>query len=274
MVRLLRSNKLIHRGNILSSDSNPGPDHNSVHFRFALKKEDTMSDRSQWKMLHLLYVFGKPSLTLQALQDASIYCYEDTIQELVDGGAVHKKAGPNESYYLSEPARTILSTCLVANRRWKTEELWVDYPLVFVIMPFSEAWSTKVFDQMIRPAILESDLECSRGDTIIRIEDMTTNIWTELLRAGIVVADVSALNANVYYELGLTHGLGKQALILKQKDASIPADFAGAHYLGYELDKLEAGKEMLRRELVSWAADYRVKAKGVGALSAGAVGSA
>ncbi|MGH9874980.1 MAG: hypothetical protein ACRD9S_21200 [Pyrinomonadaceae bacterium] len=229
-----------------------------------------MSDRSQWKMLHLLYVFGKPSLTLQALQDAGIYCYEDTIQELVSSGAVHKKAGPDACFYLSEPARAMLSTCLVANRRWESDELWVDYPRVFVIMPFSEDWSSNVFEQMIRPAILESDLECVRGDTLVRIDDMTGNILTELLHAGIVVADVSAVNANVYYELGLTHGLGKQALILKQKDAKIPADFAGAHYYEYELNKLESGKEMLSGELVKWATDHKVKAKGVAALKAGA----
>jgi len=201
-----------------------------------------MSDRSQWKMLHLLYVFGKPSLSLQTLEDAGIYCYNDTIQELVQGGAVHQKVDPTETFYLSEAARTILSTCLVANRRWGNDELWVDYPRVFVIMPFSEAWSTDVFDQMIRPAVLESGLECVRGDTLIRIGDMTGNIWAELLHAGIVVADVSALNANVYYELGLTHGLGKQVFILKQKGAQVPADFAGAHYYQYELDQLEAGK--------------------------------
>ena len=233
-----------------------------------------MSDRAQWKMMHLLYVFGKPSLTLQALQDAGIYCYNDTIQELIDGGAVHKKAGPpTETFYLSEAARTMLSTCLVANRRWGSDEIWVDYPRAFVIMPFSEKWSPKVFDKMIRPAIVESGLECVRGDTLIRIGDMTGNIWAELLHAGIVVADVSALNANVYYELGLAHGLGKHVFILKQKGSKIPADFAGAHYYEYELDQLEAGKEMLRQELVNWAADVGVKAKGVAALTTGAVGS-
>lgn len=232
-----------------------------------------MSDRAQWKMLHLLYVFGKPSLSHQALQNAGIYCYEDTIQELIDGGAVHKKVDTTETFTLSQAARTILSTCLVANRRWQSEEFWVDNPRVFVIMPFSEDWSNKVLDQMIRPAIEAADLEYVRGDTLIRIGDMTTNIWNELLRAGVVVADVSALNANVYYELGLTHGLGKQVFILKHKSAGIPADFAGAQYHDYELDKLEAGREMLSGELVKWAAERGVQAKGVAALSTGAVGS-
>ena len=51
-----------------------------------------MSDRSQWKMLHLLYVFGKPSLSLQTLEDAGIYCYNDTIQELVQGARSTKKS--------------------------------------------------------------------------------------------------------------------------------------------------------------------------------------
>ena len=38
-----------------------------------------MSDRSQWKMLHLLYGSRRPSLSLSELADAGIDCYPDTI---------------------------------------------------------------------------------------------------------------------------------------------------------------------------------------------------
>jgi hypothetical protein len=47
-------------------------------------------------MLHLLYVFGNPTLTLKALEDAGVDCYPDTIQELIEGGAVIQESGSHE----------------------------------------------------------------------------------------------------------------------------------------------------------------------------------
>jgi hypothetical protein len=231
-------------------------------------REACMSDRSQWKMLHLLYVFGNPTLTLKALEDAGVDCYPDTIQELIEGGAVIQESGSHE-YSLSKAARTILRTCLVANRRWDGDDLWVDYPRAFVIMPFSEPWSKDVYEQMLKPAIEEAGLECVRGDTSVRVGDLTSNIWNDILVAGLVVADVSALNANVFYELGLTHALGKDTFILKHKGVSVPADFGGAHYYEYELSNLHRAQEVLSKELMTWASDKRIKAAGVKALKKG-----
>ena len=223
-----------------------------------------MSDRSQWKMLHLLYVCGKPSLSLQELEGAGVYCYVDTVHELVDGGAV--EVDPSGRYSLSRPARAILRTCLVANRRMGDPETWVDYPRAFVVMPFSEPWSDRVFREYIEPAVTDAGLQCVRGDTDLRVGELTGNIWKAILRAGIVVADVSALNANVFYELGLAHALGKDTYILKRKDARIPADFGGAHYYEYDLGDLPAAKEKLAADLRGWADDRGVRAEGVRAL--------
>jgi predicted nucleotide-binding protein len=77
------------------------------------------------------------------------------------------------------------------------------------------------------------------------------------MHAGIVVADVSALNANVFYELGLAHAFGKDAVILRQANSKIPADIGGAHYHEYDLQSLDDGKAWLRSELAHWAQDNR-----------------
>lgn len=225
-----------------------------------------MSDRSQWKMLHLLYVCGKPSLSLEQLENAGINCYHDTVSMLVDGGAVIREGDDLKTYSLSQSARAILSTCLVANRRLGSPDLWVDYPRAFVIMPFGESWSDCVYEQLMKPAIEGAGLECVRGDTSIRVGDLTSNIWSSILSSGIIVGDVSAVNANVFYELGLAHALGKDTFILKRKGAVIPADFAGAHYYEYELEDLEAAKRLLLEELERWASDRDIKSQSVKAL--------
>ena len=218
-----------------------------------------MSDRKVWKMLHLLYRLkpGQNRLSDQALVDVGIDCGPDTVNPLLDSGAVSCDAG---LYILTKPAHAILRSCIVANRRWQSDDMWVDYPSAFVIMPFSEIWSDTVYFQLIKPAVEAAGLECTRGDTVARISDLTPNIWGALLRTGVVVADVSALNANVFYELGLTHALGKDVIILKQADSKVPADIGGAHYHEYDLQALDRAKSWLSSELSQWAVDNHCQA--------------
>src|ERR1041385_8911654 len=100
-----------------------------------------MSDRSQWKMLHLLYTlppWAEPGLSHSELLNVGIDCQPDTINPLITAGAVRQYG---DRYVLSETAISILTTCVVANRRWAGKDIWVDYPKAFVIMPFSESWS-------------------------------------------------------------------------------------------------------------------------------------
>ena len=209
-----------------------------------------MSDRSTWKMLHLLYTLrpGWEGLSDQELANAGIDCGPDTIEPLRASGVVSYNAG---RYALTEASRRVLGACVVANRRWSSDDMWVDAPSAFVVMPFGEPWSKAVFADLIEPAVTEAGLKCLRGDTIARVGDLTQNIWGALLHAGIVIADVSVLNANVFYELGLTHALGKDTIVLKQAGSKVPADILGAHYHEYDLQSLEAGKEVV--EIRTWA---------------------
>jgi hypothetical protein len=210
-------------------------------------------------MLHLLYTLkpGVPGLTAQQLATAGVDCGPDTIQPLVDGKAVVVDITGTHS--LSEAARKILQCCVVANRHWAGKDMLVDYPEVFVVMPFRESWSTSVFENMIRPAIENLEFRCVRGDTPPRVGDLTQTIWSALMRAGLVIADVSVPNPNVFYEIGLTHALGKDCFILKRRDVSVPADFGGSHYYEYDLADLSAGREHLRREIKTWATENSVE---------------
>lgn len=215
-----------------------------------------MSDRSMWKMLHLLYTLppGQQGLTDQQLANAGIDCGPDTISPLEASGVVIRKG---TTYALTGCAQRILGECVVANRRWSSDDMWVDYPSAFVIMPFGEPWSDRVFQKLIAVGVRDGGLECVRGDMIVRVGDLGRNIWGALLHAGIVIADVSAVNANVFYELGLAHALGKDTVILRQKGSMIPADIGGAHYHEYGLDDIDTSAAWLANELRTWAADNR-----------------
>ena len=210
-----------------------------------------------WKMLHLLYTLPprqQPGLSYPELARAGVDCDPDTIQPLIQSGVLQQHGG---RYVLSHAALTILGACLVANRRWSMKDVWVDYPKAFVVMPFSEPWSDEVYGELIRPAVEGAGIECVRGDKSLRVGDLSQNIWNEILQAGVIVADVSALNANVFYEVGLAHALGKEVFILKRGDAKVPADFGGAHYYEYDLRDLGGAEKKLRGELEAMASENK-----------------
>jgi hypothetical protein len=117
---------------------------------------------------------------------------------------------------------------------------------------------------MIKPAAIGAGLKCTRGDGTVRVGDLTTNIWNEILQAGIIIAEISVANVNVFYELGLTHALGKDTMLYKRQGVTLPADFGGAHYYEYNPDRLESEQKLLKRRLSAWAKGY--KAAGVRAL--------
>jgi hypothetical protein len=214
-----------------------------------------MSFRHMWKMVHLIHLYGNPGLSRADLFRAGIDCNPDTIQPLLQSLAIEEEA---DQYRLSSAAQKLLEVCTVANRSSYTGNVRVDYPHAFVIMPFGEPWSGDVFTRMIEPAVRAAMFECNRGDTTVRIGSLTTDIWAQIMKAGIIIADVSVPNVNVFYELGLTHALGKDALLLKQSGARVPADFSGAHYYEYDLNSLEAGRDALRSDLERWATDNHV----------------
>ncbi len=211
-----------------------------------------MSTRDVWKAMHLLYVSQRErtGTSYDMLERAGIDCYVDTVPGLLNSGVIEEVDG---TFVLSSAAATIFHTCTVGHRKWSGTNMWVDYPFVFVIMPYNEDWSDRVYKLMIEPAVSGASLTCVRADESAQIGWIKENIWNSILKAGVVVADVSELNANVFYELGMIHALGKESILLKRRDTQVPADFAGELYREYDIHELDAGKSMLQLELEKWA---------------------
>lgn len=229
-----------------------------------------MSKHQEWKMLHLLYTTARRNpagdrrvLTEQELTSAGVHCDGDSRYLLEKSGVVTRIG--NE-YELSQPAHKILSTFTVAQGPAVNVDIRVDYPEVFVVMPFSQPWSDDVFSNMIKPGVEDAGFLVSRGDSIVRVGDLGTNVWKSITRAGVVVAEVSVANPNVYYEIGLADALGKPVLLFKQDDVALPADFGGIHHYNYKLNELTAGRNTLAEALTTWAEQEDHRPFGVKAL--------
>ena len=228
-----------------------------------------MSKHQEWKMIHLLYRYARRRgddrrvLTEAELTDAGVHCDPDSRQLLEDAGVVTRVG---YEYELSKPARKIVSTFTVAKGPEDSVDIRVDYPEVFVVMPFTETWSNDVFNEMLTPGIEDAGFTVSRGDSIVRVGDLSTNVWKSITQAGVIVAEASVPNPNVYYEIGLADALGKPVFLFKQESAKLPADFGGVHYYPYDLKDLAAGRQILAAELRNWAADRDQQPLGVKAL--------
>ena len=206
-------------------------------------------------MIHLLYTYARRKgerrvLTEDELTSAGVHCDVDSRQLLEDAGVVIRT---DDEYELSKEARKIVSTFTVAKGPESRVDIRVDYPQVFVVMPFSEPWSDDVFTKMFKLGIKDAQFTVSRGDSIVRVGDLSTNVWQSITQAGVVVAEVSVPNPNVYYEIGLADALGKPIFLFKQESAKLPADFGGVHYYTYDLNDLAKGREKLADELKQWA---------------------
>lgn len=115
----------------------------------------------------------------------------------------------------------------------------------FVIMPFKARWSDAVY-QTLQEVLKECDLVASRGDST-QGADIMEDIWRGLNECKMVIAECTGRNKNVFYELGVAHTLGKDVILLTQKESDVPFDVASRRYILYKDDA--EGHQILRKEI-------------------------
>lgn len=109
----------------------------------------------------------------------------------------------------------------------------VDRKLCFVLMPFTEDWSNRVYNELIKTGVENLGIQCLRADNLtgqIVIED----IWTKISQSAFIIADVTTRNPNVMYELGIVHTIGRPAILLIQNIEDVPFDFSHLRHFVYQ----------------------------------------
>lgn len=108
----------------------------------------------------------------------------------------------------------------------------IDENLVVVMMPFKRefepVWET------IQRTVYDAGLNCERADSIWDKDSIMDDIVSLLWRARIVITDYTSHNANVFYETGIAHTLGRQCIPLTQPADEIPFDLKHLRTLKYE----------------------------------------
>lgn len=126
----------------------------------------------------------------------------------------------------------------------------VDPRLAFVLMPFTDEL-TKIYNAVIKPCVENSDLGlvCKRADEIRSAKTIMQDIWKSICEARIIIADLTGLNPNVMYEVGIAHTLGKETVLVYQTGAEIKIPFDLTHIRRIEYTNDAIGGKKLETEL-------------------------
>ncbi len=88
---------------------------------------------------------------------------------------------------------------------------------------------------IIKPAVLAAGLECIRADEISHSGSIDKKMYEMLLRADLVVADISTANPNALYELGVRHALRpRRTIVIKEADGRFIFDLNHLATLQYK----------------------------------------
>lgn len=127
---------------------------------------------------------------------------------------------------------------------------------VFVLMPFTEEWSTRIWERLIRPVCKDEGYIARRANDLFG-RDILEDIWRSICGAAVVIADITGRNPNVFYELGIAHTLGKNVVLITQDVKDIPFDLNRYRHIIYS-DNMD-GYDKLRRELALTLRDVAPK---------------
>jgi Domain of unknown function (DUF4062) len=189
---------------------------------------------------------------------------------------------PAETGHTSEVETSQPITTLVASARRNFEESKYERTC-FVIMPFGKKRLTagnmvfkmidfdRIYYKIFKPAIEKVNVPGVKDLTLIArridedsqpIGDIFSNINSYLEYSRLVIADITGLNANVLYELGVRHRARTSGtIIFRQANSMIPFDISHIKAFPYSFrtpKQAKESRELIRRVVEeTLARDYR-----------------
>lgn len=106
---------------------------------------------------------------------------------------------------------------------FKETRLDPDPNLCFVIMPFGDPFDG-IYESSIEQTVIRLGLRCVRADRISERGVIMDQVWAHIVRARVIIAELTEQNPNVFYELGLAHALDKPVIQLAQNIDDVPFD--------------------------------------------------
>jgi hypothetical protein len=138
----------------------------------------------------------------------------------------------------------------------------------FVISPIGKDNSeirenvNRVFRDIITPITSIMNYETTRSDLIEKQGLITGQIISSILTSDLIIADLSYLNTNVFYELGISHTVDTPTILMFSKifDISLlPFDIKDHRIIHYDVENPQSAKSQLEsriKDVESFAFTY------------------
>ena len=120
------------------------------------------------------------------------------------------------------------------------------HPTAFVAMQFDEPSNT-IYREVIQPVAESVDLDVVNIGEIDRPGIIFQEIQKNIEDASLVIAEITAPNQNVFYEVGYAHALKKPTILLVQRQKDLPFDIRSYRVIFY--DDSIGGKPLIEKTL-------------------------
>ena len=138
----------------------------------------------------------------------------------------------------------------------------------FFVTPIGQPHSVErkrsdwLFNSVVHPSSQKNGLSAKRGDTISDSAMIGTNMFRAISESRVCVADLTGLNPNVLYEIGIRHCLSLPIIHIAQIGTELPFDTVSHFTHFYDLSdygSMRSLEESLSREIgLSIIEDYEV----------------
>lgn len=119
-------------------------------------------------------------------------------------------------------------------------------PLVSAMMPYGDPFDW-IYEDHLRPTVEGAGFQCRRADEAWEADVVIEDIVHLIHNSVAVIVDLTGKNPNVFYELGITHTLGKPVLLISQDGGDLP--FNIQHHRCIEYTAEPAGLDLLCNDL-------------------------
>ncbi len=99
-------------------------------------------------------------------------------------------------------------------------------------MPFDPEFN-QIFEQLIKPTLEQEGFEVRRADSTLDQQNILKTIVYNIDVADLIIAELTTSNPNVFYELGVAHGLSKPVVLLSQDLGEVPFDLRSYRIITY-----------------------------------------
>lgn len=120
--------------------------------------------------------------------------------------------------------------------QFKETKVTKERPTAFVIMKLDKPYFDELYKNVIKPVAenKEMGLHAYRADEVYKPGIILRDIVQGITESEVIIAEITSLTPNVFYELGYAHCRGKDPILLAEEGTKLPFDISGYRCIFYD----------------------------------------